>query len=107
LPLDWTIGASKGDENASLTTCHAMCHIGCMPSVNIRQLRDTRRLKAWLRSGKTVELRERDQVIARIVPEKQQQSQVQWPDFEVLAKEIIGDRVLPGADLLIEERGRY
>ena len=78
-----------------------------MPSVNIRQLRDTRRLKAWLRSGKTVELRERDQVIARIVPAKQEQSQVQWPDFEVLAKEIIGDRVLPGADLLIEERGRY
>jgi antitoxin (DNA-binding transcriptional repressor) of toxin-antitoxin stability system len=78
-----------------------------MPSVNIRQLRDTRRLKAWLRSGKTVELRERDQVIARIVPEKQQQSQVEWPDFEALAREIIGDRVLPGADLLIEERGRY
>ena len=78
-----------------------------MPSVNIRELRDTRRLKAWLRSGKTVELRERDQVIARIVPEKQQQSQVEWPDFEALAREIIGDRVLPGADLLIEERGRY
>jgi antitoxin (DNA-binding transcriptional repressor) of toxin-antitoxin stability system len=78
-----------------------------MPSVNIRQLRDTRRLKAWLRSGKTVELRERDQVIAHIVPEKQEQSQVKWPDFEALAKEIIGDRVLPGADLLIEERGRY
>ena len=87
--------------------CHVMWHIGCMPSVNIRQLRDTRRLKAWLRSGKTVELRERDQLIARIVPAKQEQSQVQWPDFEVLAKEIIGDRVLPGADLLIEERGRY
>jgi antitoxin (DNA-binding transcriptional repressor) of toxin-antitoxin stability system len=87
--------------------CHVMWHIGGMPSVNIRQLRDTRRLKAWLRSGKTVELRERDQLIARIVPAKQEQSQVQWPDFEVLAKEIIGDRVLPGADLLIEERGRY
>ncbi|MFZ0960223.1 MAG: hypothetical protein WAO35_04905 [Terriglobia bacterium] len=29
-----------------------------MPNVNIRQLRDTRRLKAWLRAGKTVELRE-------------------------------------------------
>ena len=40
-----------------------------MPSVNIRQLRDTRRLKAWLRAGKTVELREREKLIARIVPE--------------------------------------
>lgn len=35
-----------------------MCHDGVMPNVNIRQLRDTRRLKAWLRAGKTVELRE-------------------------------------------------
>ena len=42
-----------------------------MPSMNIRQLRDTRRLKAWLRAGKTVELRERDRVIAQIVPENQ------------------------------------
>jgi len=41
-----------------------------MLSVNLRQLRDTRRLKAWLRAGNTVELRERDRVIARIVPEK-------------------------------------
>jgi antitoxin (DNA-binding transcriptional repressor) of toxin-antitoxin stability system len=87
--------------------CHMMCHIITMPSMNIRQLRDTRRLKAWLRSGKTVELRERDQVIARIVPENQQKTPAKWPDFEALAKEIIGDRVLPGSDLLIEERGRY
>jgi hypothetical protein len=35
-----------------------------MPSVNMRQLRETRRLKAWLRAGATVELRERDKVIA-------------------------------------------
>jgi antitoxin (DNA-binding transcriptional repressor) of toxin-antitoxin stability system len=84
-----------------------MCHIIVMPSVNIRQLRDTRRLKAWLRAGKTVELRERDRVIARIVPEEQEHSPVQWPDFAARAKEIIGDRVLPGADIVIEERGRY
>lgn len=78
-----------------------------MPSVNIRQLRDTKRLKSWLRAGKTVELRERDRLIARIVPEKAPGVEVGWPDFEALAKEIIGDRVLSGADLLIEERGRY
>ena len=48
-----------------------MCHNLVMPSVNMRQLRDTKKLKAWLRSGKTVELRERDTLIARIVPEKQ------------------------------------
>jgi antitoxin (DNA-binding transcriptional repressor) of toxin-antitoxin stability system len=77
-----------------------------MPSVNIRQLRDTRRLKAWLRAGKTVELRERDNVIARIVPANPGEKPAQWPDFGALAKEIIGDRVLSGSDLLIEERGR-
>jgi antitoxin (DNA-binding transcriptional repressor) of toxin-antitoxin stability system len=86
---------------------HIMCHIIGMPSVNIRQLRDTRRLKGWLRAGKTVELRERDLVIARIVPEKQQQAPVQWPDFEARRKKIFGDRVFPGADIVIEERGRY
>jgi hypothetical protein len=37
--------------------------------VNIRQSRDTRRLKAWLRAAKTVELRQRDKLIAKIVPE--------------------------------------
>jgi len=78
-----------------------------MPSVNIRQLRDTKRLKSWLRAGKIVELRERNQVIARIVPQQAPVAQGNWPDFEALAKEIIGDRVLSGADLLIEERGRY
>jgi antitoxin (DNA-binding transcriptional repressor) of toxin-antitoxin stability system len=41
-----------------------------MPSINLSQLRDTRRLKAWLKAGKTVELRERNRVIAHIVPER-------------------------------------
>jgi antitoxin (DNA-binding transcriptional repressor) of toxin-antitoxin stability system len=39
-----------------------------MPSITLSQLRDTRRLKAWLRAGKTVELRERNRVIAHIIP---------------------------------------
>ncbi|MGB9205620.1 MAG: hypothetical protein WCB94_16810 [Terriglobales bacterium] len=78
-----------------------------MPSVNIRQLRDTKRLKAWLRAGKTVELRERDEVIARIVPEGSRPRSGDWPDFAAMRKEIFGDRILPGADIVIEERGRY
>jgi antitoxin (DNA-binding transcriptional repressor) of toxin-antitoxin stability system len=76
-----------------------------MPSVNIRQLRDTKRLKSWLRAGKTVELRERDRLIARIVPEKMEEKSVEWPDFETRAREILGDRVLP--NLILEDRGRY
>lgn len=79
-----------------------------MPSINIRQLRDTKRLKAWLRAGKTVELKERDRLIARIVPENSEKAAPKdWPDFAARRKQIFGDRIFPGSDLLIEERGRY
>lgn len=84
-----------------------MCHITNMPSVNMRQLRDTRRLKAWLRAGKTVELRERDKLIARIVPEKPEDRPTEWPDFEARRKKIFGDRVLTAVEDLINDRGRY
>lgn len=84
-----------------------MWHIIKMRSMNIRQLRDTRRLKTWLRAGNTVELRERNRVIARIVPEGQPVAPAKWPDFEARARKIFGDRVLPGSDLVIQERGRY
>jgi hypothetical protein len=58
-------------------------------------------------AGKTVELRERELVIAHIVPERQEQAAVHWPDFASRAKEILGGRILPGADIVIEERGHY
>ncbi len=79
-----------------------------MPSVNMRQLRDTRKLKAWLRAGKTVELRERNRLIAKIVPEKEEPKRpVQWPDFEARAKKIFGDRVLNVVDDFLRDRSRY
>ena len=84
-----------------------MCHIASMPSVNLRQLRDTRRLKAWLRAGNTVELRERDKVIARIIPERTEEKPVKWPDFAARRKKIFGDRVLTIVDDLIKDRGRF
>ena len=83
---------------------HKMCHIGAMPNMNIRQLRDTKQLKAWLRAGKTVELRERDKVIGRIVPAASPVKKRVVPNFAAMRREIFGDRILPGADLLIEER---
>jgi antitoxin (DNA-binding transcriptional repressor) of toxin-antitoxin stability system len=86
---------------------HIMCHIWAMPSINLRQLRDTRRLKELLRAGKTVELRERDRVIGRIVPERPKPEQVEWPDFEARAKAIFGDRVFPNAVLEERKRARY
>jgi antitoxin (DNA-binding transcriptional repressor) of toxin-antitoxin stability system len=79
-----------------------------MPSMNLRQLRDTRKLKAWLRAGKSVELKERDRVIGRIVPAAEpSKSPVKWPDFEARAKKVLGDRVLTAVDDLIRDRGRY
>jgi antitoxin (DNA-binding transcriptional repressor) of toxin-antitoxin stability system len=78
-----------------------------MPSVNMRQLRETRRLKAWLRAGTTVELRERNKLIARIVPENVKQEPAKWPDFEARARKIFGDRVLTAVDDLIKDRGRF
>ncbi len=78
-----------------------------MPKINLRELRDTRQLKAWLRSGKTVELHERNRLLAYIVPEPAHAEPEQWPDFAGRVEKIFGERRLPGADLLIEERGSF
>ena len=84
-----------------------MWHIMVMPSVNMRELRDTRRLKAWLKAGKTVELRDRDRVIGRIVPDRPNEAPVEWPDFAARTKAIFGDKVLPAVETVVNERGRY
>jgi antitoxin (DNA-binding transcriptional repressor) of toxin-antitoxin stability system len=77
-----------------------------MPSVNIRQLRDTKKLKTWLRAGKTVELRERDKLIAKIVPENESfKKTVRRPDFAARRKAMFGDRTFP--NVILEDRGRY
>jgi hypothetical protein len=76
-----------------------------MASVNMRQLRDTKRLKSLLRAGKTVELRDREKLIGRIVPENLEEKPAKWPDFEARAREILGDRILP--NVILEDRGRY
>ena len=78
-----------------------------MPTMNMRGLRDTRRLKSWLKAGKTVELRDRDKVIGRIVPEPPNEAPVEWPDFEARAKAILGDRILPSIVIEERERSRY
>ena len=79
-----------------------------MPSVNLRQLRDTRQLLAWLQAGEVVELRKRNRVVARIVPESPKLQPVEWPDFAARRRAIFGDRVIPAVEILIEERNsRY
>ena len=78
-----------------------------MTSLNLRQLRDTRLLKSWLRAGKTVELRERDRVIARIVPATTASQPLETPDFATRKKKIFGKKLLPGSDIVVAERGRF
>jgi antitoxin (DNA-binding transcriptional repressor) of toxin-antitoxin stability system len=79
-----------------------------MPSVNLRQLRDTRQLLIWLEAGEVVELRKRNQVVARIVPESPKIQSAKWPDFAARRRAIFGDRVIPAVKILIEERNsRY
>ena len=74
----------------------------------MRQLRNTSQLEIWLRAGETIELHKRNRPVAHITPiEKPSPKKKVWPDFEARHKKLFGDRVLPGADLLIEERGRY
>ena len=75
-----------------------------MPSVNLRQLRDTRQLLTWLEAGEVVELKKRNRVVARIVPESPRVQPVEWPDFEARLKRNFGDRIIPAVDLLIEDR---
>ncbi len=76
--------------------------------MTMRELRNTRKLEAKLQAGKIIELRKRNRAFARIMPltEPEQSKKIEWPDFEARARKIFGDRILPGADLLIEERRR-
>jgi hypothetical protein len=75
-----------------------------MESITLRQLRDTRQIKAWLKAGVQIEVRERNEVLGDLVPRTPPATPVEWPDFEARARRIFGDRILPGSDLLIEER---
>jgi hypothetical protein len=76
-----------------------------MPSIDIRELRNARHLKVLLGEGKTVDLFEGRRLIARIEPTRQPLPK-QWPNFARRRQKIFGERMLPGAKLVILERGR-
>jgi antitoxin (DNA-binding transcriptional repressor) of toxin-antitoxin stability system len=78
-----------------------------MPSMELDQLGDARQLKDWLAAGETVELREQDRVVARIVPEPAPQAEpAEWPDFIARLKENFGERTFPAVDIFLEERDK-
>jgi hypothetical protein len=81
-----------------------------MESITLRQLRDTRKVKAWLKAGIHIEVRERNRVLGDLVPRTPlSPSTEEWPDFAARLKEHYGDRVLtPVADLIADrESSRY
>jgi hypothetical protein len=81
-----------------------------MPSITLRKLRDTRQVKAWLRAGVQIEVRERNEVLGDLVPRTPPKpNPVEWPDFEARLKRMYGDRILtPVADLIADrEDSRY
>jgi len=80
-----------------------------MQSITLRQLRDTRQVKAWLRAGVQIEVRERKEVLGDLVPRTPPKpSPVEWPDFEARARKIFGDRMIPIVEDMIGERNsRY
>jgi antitoxin (DNA-binding transcriptional repressor) of toxin-antitoxin stability system len=73
-----------------------------MQSISLRQLRDTKQVKTWLRAGVHIEVRERGEVIADLVPRTPPTTE--WPDFEARAKSIFGDRIIPAVEMLIQDR---
>jgi antitoxin (DNA-binding transcriptional repressor) of toxin-antitoxin stability system len=78
-----------------------------MPTMNMRQLRNTRQLKSLLRAGETIELQERNRPLARIVPiDTPAPKEKIWPDFEARLKSIFGDRALNAVDEFIADRNR-
>jgi hypothetical protein len=80
-----------------------------MQSITLRQLRDTRQVKAWLKAGVQIEVRERKEVLGDLVPRTPPKpSPIEWPDFEARARKIFGDRMIPIVEDMIEERNsRY
>jgi antitoxin (DNA-binding transcriptional repressor) of toxin-antitoxin stability system len=75
-----------------------------MQSITLRQLRDTRKVKAWLRAGVHIEVRERNEVIGDLVPRTPPNpSPAEWPDFAARRRAIFGDYVFP-ENIVVEAR---
>ena len=76
-----------------------------MQSITLRQLRDTRQVKAWLKAGVHIEVRERNEVLGDLVPRTPPAPRpVEWPDFAARRRAIFGDRVFPVVEDLIRDR---
>jgi hypothetical protein len=74
-----------------------------MQSITLRELRDTKKVKAWLRAGVHIEVRERNEVIGDLVPRTPPSAPAPLPDFAARRRAIFGDYVFP-ENIVVEAR---
>jgi antitoxin (DNA-binding transcriptional repressor) of toxin-antitoxin stability system len=80
-----------------------------MKKATVRDLRyDFKKIERMLHKGEEIEITKRQQVIARLVPERTARSQ-KLPDFLGRLQTIYGDKALDtsGAELIAKDRDRY
>ena len=74
-----------------------------MQTITLRQLRDTKQVKEWLRAGVHIEVRERGEVIGDLVPRTPPSPPVEWPDFAARRKALLGEQVFE-KNIVVEMR---
>jgi hypothetical protein len=74
-----------------------------MQTITLRQLRDTKQVKEWLRAGVHIEVRERGEVIGELVPRTPSPLASALPDFAARRRRIFGDYVFP-ENIVVEAR---
>jgi hypothetical protein len=74
-----------------------------MQTITLRQLRDTKQVKEWLRAGIHIEVRERGEVIGDLVPRTPPVPPSALPDFAARRRRIFGDYVFP-ENIVVEAR---
>jgi antitoxin (DNA-binding transcriptional repressor) of toxin-antitoxin stability system len=74
-----------------------------MQTITLRQLRDTKQVKGWLRAGVHIEVRERGEVIGDLVPRTPPSAPPALPDFAARRRRIFGDYVFP-ENIVVEAR---
>lgn len=93
---------------AKKTKCDAkMYH---MTRASVRDLRYSfKKIERLLRQGEEIQITHRRRVIGRLIPERDQDTPAEVPDFLERLRVIYGDRALSvtGADLVAEDRSRY
>ncbi len=75
-----------------------------MVSITLRQLRDTKQVKTWLKAGVAIEVRERNSVLGRFVPNQPELKPTHWPDYAARRKALFGDLQLNAVQNLIDSR---